>query len=322
MNIVHFSDIHLSKGNIVELRNNLLDALIKDLYQYLIEKKIDLIVITGDLVDQGGHSLLELKEFEKFENPFEVFEEYFINPLSECLNISKSKFLFVPGNHDIDESEILWKDEKNLKNTINEENVNNFLAENISEFNSTNKRIEKFKTFEKKFHMNTPNYYFSNNQSTFIYTTDSEQKVGFILINDAWRCSTCKVENSDLNNHYIGIQQFYSGLEKLKQEGTKINICLFHHSIESVTEFQEIKRFLVNREIDFFLYGHSHNQYSQIHFNSLNGCFGFRGRATINKPDEKDISYQPGYQIFELNIPTNRIQKILFKKYDYIQQPY
>jgi len=128
MRIVHLSDIHLSKSNFDEFKNTYCEALIRDLISFDKEKKIDIIVITGDLVDRGGHSLYSIDGFEDksiYSNPYSIFEKIFINPIISALGFSKENFLFVPGNHDIDEREILIKEEYDLKKILSIDNIDN-----------------------------------------------------------------------------------------------------------------------------------------------------------------------------------------------------
>ena len=54
--IVHLSDIHLNKKTLKDAEQFVIKALIKDLKKYSDEKRIDLIFITGDLIDRGGES--------------------------------------------------------------------------------------------------------------------------------------------------------------------------------------------------------------------------------------------------------------------------
>ncbi|OIQ23826.1 metallophosphoesterase [Lacinutrix sp. MedPE-SW] len=320
MRIVHLSDIHLSEDNFDEFHDNYLEALINDLADFHSTNNIDLIVITGDLVDKGGHSLLGMKEFEGFDSPYEIFEKVFIKPISSFLGLGNENFLFIPGNHDIDENGILWVDEKSLKEKLSKDTIKEQLKLNERTFNSTNKRIQTFKEFEKKFHKETINYEFTNNESTYLFNDKvSNSNIGFILINDSWRCSTCQLKDSKLNNHYVGIKQFYWAIEKLKQlnQGVDLDkvICLFHHSIEEYTEKEEVKRFLINKDVDLFLYGHHHSIKSEYLFTPMNGCHGFRGRAALNKPDEQIDIFQPGYQIIDIDLLSNRISQIYHRKY-------
>lgn len=95
VNILHLSDIHF-KAEEPEpdhnYRTNLLEELIKCICSFEDDYKIDLVLVTGDIVNNG--SLLKdydeaLKWFNKFSNE---------------TNIPPSNFYFAPGNHDIDKN--------------------------------------------------------------------------------------------------------------------------------------------------------------------------------------------------------------------------
>ena len=319
MRIVHLSDIHLSENNFDEFHDNYREALTNDLFEYNSTNKIDLIVITGDLVDRGGHSLLNMDEFKDKKSPYQVFEEIFIKPISLKLGLTNENFLFVPGNHDIDESGILWVEEKSLKENLSSETIKQQLESNKLEFNSTNSRIKRFKEFEETFHKDTINYEYSNNESVYLFRSSSNESIGFILINDSWRCSTCKLEDGNLNNHYFGSKQLYWAIQKLKilEANLDLTICLFHHSIDDFTEKQEVEKFLINKEVDMFLFGHHHSLKSEKIFNPIGSCIGFRGRAALNKPDEQLSKFQSGYQIIDIDLLSNRIKQIHHRKYNF-----
>jgi predicted MPP superfamily phosphohydrolase len=317
MRIVHLSDIHLSKENYSEFTNNVRESLIIDLINYnTSEKPIDLIIITGDLVDKGGHSLKKIKDFNKIDNPYEIFEKIFIDPISSQIGIPKEKFLFIPGNHDIDENEILWIDEKKLKESIDSSSIGDVLENHRFEFNSSNHRIKLFKEFERKYHIKTPNYIFSNNESTYTYELKNGSKVGFILINDSWRCSSCNLNKPELNHHFFGTNQLYNAFRELKNKAPILTFCLFHHSLEDFHEIKEVKKFLLTKHIPFFLYGHHHNTDSTNLINPIGSSFGFRGRATLNNPNEKEAEYQPGYQLYDINFGLSKIEAIHYRKYE------
>lgn len=301
MKIVHFSDIHLSDKNYTEFERNFKDALIEDLLLSHRQDPIDLIVITGDLLDKGGHSLKKIDGYTDIENPFDIFNSIFINPIKESLSFDNSNFLLIPGNHDIDEADILWVDEKKMKSEINVITVDSYLRKNVSEINSSNLRIKNFKDFEKEFHSTTDNYKFSNNQSTYVYTSRNGIKFGFLLVNDSWRCSTCTLEDPEKNHHYFGIGQLHEGLKTFKDNLTNINICLFHHPIEVFKEKDELEKILSFKDLHVYLFGHYHKSLYEKVIKVNGSCLGFRGRGLLNKPDEEIIDFKPGYQIFTLS---------------------
>ena len=157
MRIVQLSDIHLSQSNLDDLRNFYMGALINDLKHFNDNKKIDIILLTGDLLDKGGASL--------GENGYRIFEEEFINPIIKALDISKDKILFIPGNHDINREFIEEENEYFLANNLTKELANEKLKQHLDLFDKVNKRIERFKLFEKEFHASNKIYQYSNNES-------------------------------------------------------------------------------------------------------------------------------------------------------------
>ncbi|MNE18916.1 3',5'-cyclic adenosine monophosphate phosphodiesterase CpdA [compost metagenome] len=54
MRIVHLSDFHLNKENIIEFQSLLMKALLEDLVEFNKTKKIDLVLYTGDMIDKGA----------------------------------------------------------------------------------------------------------------------------------------------------------------------------------------------------------------------------------------------------------------------------
>ncbi len=315
MRIVHISDIHLSKDNFPAFNNKYRSALLRILLEEKEVKPIDLIVITGDLVDQGGHSLLNLAGHSGCEDPYLIFEQEFILPIKEELKFPNSKFLFVPGNHDIDENGILWVDEKKMQKEEVKGKVNDFLFENKSLFNYRNKRIELFKNFEKRFHKDTVNYFYSNNESVFIYDSDEGYKVGFALINDSWRCSTCVLANRGGKKLYFGEQQLHHSLHTISKFNTNCNVILTHHPLSSYEEREEVFNTLVSNEYHIHLFGDQHRQKYEPYLSAAGNCFGIMARAGFNKPNEPESQWQPGFQIIDIDFGNSIIEKITYYKY-------
>lgn len=313
MRIVHLSDIHLSEDNYTEFKNNYRDALIADLKYYNSNLPIDLIVITGDLVDKGGHSLFKINGFEEFISPYDIFTKVFIEPISIQLGISLDRFLFVPGNHDVDERAILLWDENEVIKNIGLHNVGKYLNENQDFKHSF--RIKKFKDFEMEFHKDTTNYVFSPNQSTFVFE-ESGLKVGFILVNDSWRCKSIKLEK-ETGKIIFGEQQLHDSIDYLNSIETDLNICLFHHSVNDYEESREVKGLLQRKNIELFLYGHFHNTQTNILYTPHGNCLGFRSRAALFKPESKDSEYHVGYQILDFDLSAYKITDVHYRKYNY-----
>ncbi|RXG15246.1 metallophosphoesterase family protein [Leeuwenhoekiella aestuarii] len=315
MRLIHLSDIHLSSSNYHEFVHKYRHALISDLKIYNSSKKIDVLLITGDLVDKGGHSLLEIEGFDEYTNPFDIFNEVFIQPVIKELGISSEQVLFVPGNHDVNERNFSHYDECQLIDKIKETSIESYLKDNRTGF-LHNERIQNFKEFEKSFHATNALYDFTNNHSTYLYNYGQSFKIGFILINDSWRCKTRKIqgENAKL---FFGYQQLDYSLDYFESQNTDLNICLFHHSLDDYAEQKEVERILKSKEIELFLYGHYHNTEFKMSYSPFGSCIGIRGRAALNKPEESVSEYQSGYQIIDLDLNSYRVNQIHYRKYIY-----
>jgi len=321
MRIIHLSDIHLCSKNHHEFLHHLRDALIRDLMEFHRNKKIDIIVITGDLLDRGGHSLLTLSEYEGEKDPYEIFHNIFLKPIYETLGIGKHSILFIPGNHDVNEKEISIHDETNLIRLINENSLEQILKENFNNYKNSS-RIKAFKLFEEEYHKGNNNYNYSHNESTFIYH-HQDGKVGFLLINDSWRCKSVSISlrgtpfDPQSDKLYFGYHQLDTALAFLEQEKTDLNICLMHHDLSDFQTFDSYKTrtILENKNIELCLFGHHHNQSTYIPTGPSGTCLFFRARAALNNPDEVDIQYVPGYQIYDMDLKNYVLLEINHRYY-------
>lgn len=316
MRIVHFSDIHFSDKNFEIFGDTFRDALLEVLLREHEDKKIDIIVITGDLVDQGGHSLLELEKFSDQKDPYVVFEQIFIDPIKEALKLENKNFLFIPGNHDIDENEILWVDEKFLKSVEAKGEINSLLAETRDKSHEKySHRIKLFKDFEERFHKEDSEtaYKFTRNQSTYTYDFDGIN-VGFALINDSWRCSTCILHQYHDKKLYFGYKQLRESLQLLKGT-TAMNIILTHHPIEKYEEIEHVKEILTHQDFHLHLYGDQHHHELHPLISSSGGCFGIMSRPLLNKPHEAESWWQSGFNIIDINLNKAIIDCITYYKY-------
>lgn len=86
--IIHIADAHILKAYSSQI-SEILKGLIKDIKNQ-VEGNIDFIVFSGDLVQSG-----------KEEN-FVFALDNFIMPLLQAIGLSEDKFIYVPGNHEVD----------------------------------------------------------------------------------------------------------------------------------------------------------------------------------------------------------------------------
>ena len=138
MRIVHLSDLHISKENLNSLNQFYTTALIKDLKIWHAEKPIDLIILTGDLVDKGGES------FDPKENYYEIIKTSFISRILEELSLDKSRFIIIPGNHDIVEAKIEDISEDGIQKFCDIDRINKYLIDNKDKYHAGIERIKEY----------------------------------------------------------------------------------------------------------------------------------------------------------------------------------
>jgi predicted MPP superfamily phosphohydrolase len=290
MRIIQLSDIHLCKDNLEDLKNYYLEALINDLCSFHNHVPIDVILFTGDLVDKGGESL--------GKDPYDVFYNALIVPLLKSLNLRRENVLILPGNHDVNRKEIEDYNELGLCASLDSSSANNLLQQTELEFISANKRIERFKFFEKQFHKDNTNYSYSNNASAAI-VSENGKKIGFALINDSWRCSALLTREQ----HFVGYNQLFNTGKQFAEEGTILNIAVFHHPLGAINENEsdEIENILKSKKFDIAFFGHSHKHEAKSLNTAIGGYLTINGRAAFYQPNENNAKFLPGYNILDVD---------------------
>jgi Icc-related predicted phosphoesterase len=182
MRFIHLSDLHFSLDRFDSFKQFYLDALLKDLIKWNGEKGIDLIFITGDIVDKGGES------FSTGENYYKLIEQEILLKIAKTLQIDKSKLIFIPGNHDVKEQSIDEISESGLLHLSSIESINKFVDSNISIYHDGIERIKYYKEFEKEFYTDFENKQLTNFVSCFIHDIEGK-KIGIAAFNSAWRFS-------------------------------------------------------------------------------------------------------------------------------------
>ncbi|MBN7575670.1 MULTISPECIES: metallophosphoesterase [Clostridium] len=246
MRIVHLSDIHLNKEDLKNFQEFVLPALIKDLDEYNSNQKIDLVLITGDLIDKGGKSLGGI------ENALKLFVENVIEPIKNEFGLGYEKFFFVPGNHDIDENVDSPRIEKGLTADLGDtDSVNKFIDEDTLE---GIERILPYKKFEEEYYKNCVlSKDITNFQSSYVINIEGTT-IGVNCLNTAWRCYNSKTDKEKI---LLGERQIINGYKKIKD--CDIKIALMHHQPDWLAKFdRESIESLLFEYYDLLFCGHVH----------------------------------------------------------------
>lgn len=304
MRVLHLSDIHLSSTNIEELRISYMKKFIDFLQNINFEKQVDLIIISGDIIDKSGISIMKMDEF-KDQNPYHIFEKEFLEPITKTIPSLSGRIIFCAGNHDIESNNINEIIEAGLgKLLTSSEKVNEFIRQYSTDTSELNlQRLHKFLEFEKRVHEKSiliGDYIFSDFESTFLYNYNGEKLIGVAIINDSWRCSVKPVENN-----VIGSNQFIRALNYFEKKGTVFNIAILHHPLEKLINFEQktIENLLHYQNFQIVFIGHEHNKrVHESNFGNGKKILEIRGRSAFDKPHEKDSDYHSGFSIIDIDL--------------------
>lgn len=240
LNILHISDSHIQKKDEKEIQE-IVQKMIIDINKVQSEKniKIDMICFTGDLIQRGDQAL-------EYEEQWKLANDVLVTPLLESLNLSKDRFIFVPGNHEVDKNKIV----KALENGLQVKSLNE-INDLMNDFDlSYRGRLEYFYNIVKggqlEVKFGTLGYSFQKEINGI--------KIGLACVDSAWRSSGDGI--SERGHLYIGlkqVQELYADIE-----GASLKICLLHHPVEWM---EECERLEIERELskfDIVLSGHIH----------------------------------------------------------------
>lgn len=299
MRIIHFSDFHLDFDQI-KRSEDLVGKLLQAMQQVHKEKAIDVIVFSGDLLDRAGYHF----PVPKMKNGFEKFEEVVINPIANALGLAKNRFVFTPGNHDVDQKADTKRANTSLtKKLRNGAEVDRFINQKGVE--SKIPRIAEYNKFR--------NDYWSRNKGDAeldysplqmaIKLNINGLKVGFNCLNTAWRCYDSSTD----------IGSIVTGKSQVTREYTFFSDCQLafavgHHLPSMMNSFENVdleKVMAANYEAGFF--GHTHNEDGKLITRPQGSCFFFTAPGTLTSNiSEKDV-FVNGFMIVDYEKNENYV---------------
>ena len=306
LRILHFSDFHLSPKTLTESQGILLymkKALAKDVED---NGKIDLVVFTGDMLMEGT------KSYKDLAVGFQAFKDEVIKPLLQDLNLPDSRFIFTPGNHDINRNADSLRLEKDLESstTTLEGIVQLTKAPDVNDFT---KRVDAFKTFERQYYegLDDINYNYGKFVSTFELDINGIS-VGISSLNTVWRCG-----ENDAAKICLGINQITEHTGHLQRKEVKIALSHYHYEYLKMVERGEVKKKLA-KEFDMSFTGHSHSGHSDFIVPYRNySLLDINSAGTLaSNVYEHDSRYKNAFQIVDVN-PGCSYEIRTYKQIDY-----
>ena len=284
LKILHLSDLHISSNedsNYITLRKGIL--------KYLQENqiKIDLVAFTGDIIDKN--------DVAAFSKAREFFQE-----LLEISGLTSERLLIVPGNHDMERSEM-------LRNILDPEKIktDEYLKAN---WKYIKVRMDAYSEFISSLGI-------GNEEIKDGYGVKEIQiedmKICINLINSAWSSRG----NDDYRNLVIGRWQLEENRQKIAQCTDKdLVITMLHHPLTWLTddESEMMKDYLCHEDkfsSYILLHGHIHNSKTQRELSPSGGFTSLITGIGYPKSEEREAG-QPKiceckFSIYDIDMERN-----------------
>ncbi|MGD2089666.1 MAG: SUMF1/EgtB/PvdO family nonheme iron enzyme [Candidatus Aminicenantes bacterium] len=272
INILHLSDIHFKRNEKKTFREDVQGKMIKAIKKHQEEyhQEPDFAAVTGDIAFSG-------KEYTE--------ARVFFKELKSVLP-KKTKFLVVPGNHDVDRDEISTV--FSLHTVVpDKENVDRLLESQKEINNNINPKFKAFREFTDKLR---PKLY--KNQEDYYWVKNFKDKnVSFLGLNSCWACEG----DNDRNNITLGYPQMMSALKKSKIAN---KIVLMHHPPNWFNEI-DFNRYSgeIFHQCQLILHGHTHTDNALVFKNPADSCICLGANASYT--DDKDGGFI-GFQFMEV----------------------
>lgn len=289
LNILHLADLHCNAEDILYLKE-IGSALCKDIAkQAEAGIRPDIVCVTGDLVNKGENSKVELA----------LAESIFLQPLGQVLKLPRDAFFFAPGNHDVDRTQVSKSFESGLGQELIDQNTfrqfHHTAKGNVPDIDFLQKKLRSYFDF-------VSSYKNENTKHKSLFYDVYEMRiggvsVGIVSLNSAWRSSQYGDDDGRL---VIGEHTVMEAAAKISD--CDIRVCLCHHPFEMLVKFDtKPVRQMVAKHFHILLNGHVHDS-DAVSTRQLLGTL-FVSTAGCLKPNEPFSSYT----IIQLDLETESI---------------
>lgn len=307
MRILHLSDFHLEQSTIYRSQT-IVRQIIETLQPFQEEIPIDLIICTGDLIHKGG-----LNSLNGLANMLEIFDIHIITPLLKSFNLPRERFLFCPGNHDMDKNLDNEYTENGLaSNLITEEEITKLIQTWTQTGSAVFQRSQTFKNFEKKYYQSIDSikYHYGDFQSSIVMPIDGLE-VGVALLNSAWRCWNSK---ADKGNILIGASQLIDSYCDIKD--CQVKIAIAHHDTSWLRDFDavEVQRNLY-QGFDMFFTGHTHSEKLYYQIQPDGSTFNIVSPGILaSNIGVSNVKFQNGFSLIDYDLANACYESRIFKQ--------
>ena len=250
---LHISDLHFLDRNTWR-DNQPLKKLIDDLDELLKSGlRVDLVLCTGDI------GFGETKA-EPLAKQYVVAKAFFDKVLEIC-KLGSDRLFLVPGNHDIDRSEVLKSQTEWFRSDVRKpDQINQDFRDGDDEIKQA---MERLRVYQKFIAEQYPHIRLDSNTTFGAKVEINGISISITGLNSAWTCA----DNEDKNKIWLaGEAQLHASGKAIDAAtgGTRphLRLALLHHPQDWLqpSEAQQLRGRL-EQDFDFLLHGHAHDQW-------------------------------------------------------------
>lgn len=238
MRILHISDLH-TPAVIVEGQKRLVAALLADVTSLDRERRIDIVIFSGDLTHDGS------------AEAFASARQLLLDPLSQVL--PGRRVILTPGNHDVDRREINEFIESGLQQRLTDGERLAGLLKDSDTFDQARRRLCGWDAFDSAFYEAGDREAVGPLAQVHRLELDG-CGVGVAVLNSAWRASGGEGNRGRL---ILGAQNTRDAIAAIDQD--ELRLVVMHHPLSWVAEFDALSnRGLLESHGVFVFTGHEH----------------------------------------------------------------
>ena len=290
MRIIHFSDFHL-RADHLHRAESIVNRFKDRLLDINSERKIDLIIFSGDMIDKAGEGF----DAPQISCAFEKFEEMVIMPLTSLVGLAPNRFLFTPGNHEIDRSAV--GDEKKDQEITDLLKSHSDVDWYMHNDGKDQPRIAEYNRLRDKYwHEYQGDAKVQLTPFQYGVKLDIDGKiVGINCLNTAWRCYKSETDEHKI---VLGKSQITDSREFF--EDCHIRLAIGHHHPNAMSQFESnTLKNLIARNYDAFFCGHTHDNDGEYVERVSGSCFYFTSPGTLSTNESAERKYRNGFMVID-----------------------
>lgn len=277
--ILHLSDIHLEKLGDAQ---NYLNRLTLDLTTNLKVKKIDYLVVSGDLTNKAAP-----------EEYLAVFD--MLNELKLEYDIANDRVIIAPGNHDLSWAEAMRSYKPVAKRQVPKVLGDDYIpwpegkTSRLEDEEAYRKRFDTFAAFYRKVCGGKP--YLSTYEDQAVVHAFPADRILFLTLNSAWQIDHYWKKRASINMDALG-----KALREVSR-GTYdgwLKVAVWHHPVAGPeamnTEFLEQ---LAVAGFEVALHGHIHEAISNYYTYDPKRGLRIIGGGTFGAPTHEQVTSIP-----------------------------